>query len=243
MIALQVVRTSFGFHFRECMGSCFTSPPPPPPCNWSKPSLTSLLPLAYLTTTGTDAIFIPSLVDTVAICSQKFLNWSSLHPREGAKQAKAQVSIRAPWWSTLLRMSHDPSRGTRAWSCGPSLILGAGSTRPSTLTISGSTEVWNSSFKYLLLVLIISSAYKMLFYYLYKLCHNEWFSMIRFNVQGTNFILGAGVGHACIYWRQYVYWGQDSNMYFRTFDTIIAINFLLFIYLAKWNTKGIHNGN
>ena len=26
MIALQVVRTSFGFHLRECMGSCF--PPP-----------------------------------------------------------------------------------------------------------------------------------------------------------------------------------------------------------------------
>ena len=23
MIALQVVRTSFGFHLRECMGSCF----------------------------------------------------------------------------------------------------------------------------------------------------------------------------------------------------------------------------
>ena len=30
MIALQVVRTSFGFYLRECMGSCF--PPPPPPC-------------------------------------------------------------------------------------------------------------------------------------------------------------------------------------------------------------------
>ena len=29
MIALQVVVTSFGFHLRECMGSCF--PPPPPP--------------------------------------------------------------------------------------------------------------------------------------------------------------------------------------------------------------------
>ena len=28
MIALQVVRTSFGFHLRECMGSC--SPPPLP---------------------------------------------------------------------------------------------------------------------------------------------------------------------------------------------------------------------
>ena len=27
-IALQVVRTSFGFHLRECMGSCFPSPPP-----------------------------------------------------------------------------------------------------------------------------------------------------------------------------------------------------------------------
>ena len=24
MIALQVVRTSFGFHLRECMGSCFS---------------------------------------------------------------------------------------------------------------------------------------------------------------------------------------------------------------------------
>ena len=31
MIALQVVRTSFGFHLRECMGSCF--PPPPPGIN------------------------------------------------------------------------------------------------------------------------------------------------------------------------------------------------------------------
>ena len=30
MIALQVVRTSFGFHLRECMGSCFAPPPPPP---------------------------------------------------------------------------------------------------------------------------------------------------------------------------------------------------------------------
>ena len=29
MIALQVVRTSFGFHFRECMGNCYPSPPPP----------------------------------------------------------------------------------------------------------------------------------------------------------------------------------------------------------------------
>ena len=28
MIALQVVRTSFGFHLREYVGSC---PPPPPP--------------------------------------------------------------------------------------------------------------------------------------------------------------------------------------------------------------------
>ena len=28
MVALQVVRTSFGFHLRECMESC--SPPPPP---------------------------------------------------------------------------------------------------------------------------------------------------------------------------------------------------------------------
>ena len=28
MIALQVVRTSFGFYLRERMGSCF--PPPPP---------------------------------------------------------------------------------------------------------------------------------------------------------------------------------------------------------------------
>ena len=26
MIALQVVRTSFGFHLRECMGSCFAPP-------------------------------------------------------------------------------------------------------------------------------------------------------------------------------------------------------------------------
>ena len=26
MIALQVVRTSFGFHLRECMGSCSLSP-------------------------------------------------------------------------------------------------------------------------------------------------------------------------------------------------------------------------
>ena len=32
-IALQVVRTSFGFHLRECMGSCF--PPPPPGLNMS----------------------------------------------------------------------------------------------------------------------------------------------------------------------------------------------------------------
>ena len=31
MIALQVVRTSFRFHLRECMGSCSPSPPPPPP--------------------------------------------------------------------------------------------------------------------------------------------------------------------------------------------------------------------
>ena len=32
MIALQVVGTSFEFHLRECMGSCFpVSPPPPPP--------------------------------------------------------------------------------------------------------------------------------------------------------------------------------------------------------------------
>ena len=30
MIALQVVRTSFGFHLRKCMGSCFHTPPPPP---------------------------------------------------------------------------------------------------------------------------------------------------------------------------------------------------------------------
>ena len=29
LIALQVVRTSFGFHWRECMGSNFPSPPPP----------------------------------------------------------------------------------------------------------------------------------------------------------------------------------------------------------------------
>ena len=29
LIALQVVRTSCGFHLRECMGSSF--PPPPPP--------------------------------------------------------------------------------------------------------------------------------------------------------------------------------------------------------------------
>ena len=28
MIALQVVRTSFGFHLRECMGSCFPLLPP-----------------------------------------------------------------------------------------------------------------------------------------------------------------------------------------------------------------------
>ena len=28
MIALQVVRTSFGFHLRECMGSCFPAPLP-----------------------------------------------------------------------------------------------------------------------------------------------------------------------------------------------------------------------
>ena len=30
MIALQVVRTSFGFYLRECMGSCFPPLPPPP---------------------------------------------------------------------------------------------------------------------------------------------------------------------------------------------------------------------
>ena len=31
MIALQVLRTSFRFHLRECMGSCLTPPPPPTP--------------------------------------------------------------------------------------------------------------------------------------------------------------------------------------------------------------------
>ena len=31
LIPLQVVRTSFGFHVRGCMGSSFPSPPPPPP--------------------------------------------------------------------------------------------------------------------------------------------------------------------------------------------------------------------
>ena len=36
MIALQVVRTSFEFHLRECMGSCF--PPPSPVCTISSTS-------------------------------------------------------------------------------------------------------------------------------------------------------------------------------------------------------------
>ena len=35
MIDLQVVRTSFGFHLRECIGSCFPSPSPPPPLEYS----------------------------------------------------------------------------------------------------------------------------------------------------------------------------------------------------------------
>lgn len=120
-------------------------------------ALTSRKPLGYSTATGCSVIIIPSWVDTEAICLQKFLSWSSLHLL--AKQAKAQVLMRAPSWSFLLRMSQEPSRGTKAWSRCPSLIFGGGSTRPPTLTISGLTEVWNSSFKYLLLVCIISWAW------------------------------------------------------------------------------------
>ena len=114
---------------------------------------------AYLTSTGS-VILIPSLLETVAICLQKFLNWFSLHLWKGAKQAIAQVLITAPWWRALSRISHEPSRGTNAWSCGPRFILGAGNTRPSTLTNSGSTVVWNSLSKYFWLVLINSWAYK-----------------------------------------------------------------------------------
>ena len=120
--------------------------------------LTSFLSLAYLTTVGSSVILIPSPLDTDAICWQNFLRWPSLHQRKGAKQAKAQVWMRAPSWSDLFRMSHAPSRGTSGWSCGLRLSLGAGRTRPSTLTMSVLTEVLNSSFKYLLLALIISWA-------------------------------------------------------------------------------------
>lgn len=116
--------------------------------------LTSFLSLAYLTTVGSSVILIPSPLDTDAICWQNLLSWPSLHQREGAKQANAQVSMRAPLWSDLLRMSHAPSCGTKGRSWGPSLSLGAGRTRPSNLTMSVLTEVLNSSFKYLLLAFI-----------------------------------------------------------------------------------------
>ena len=46
MIALQVVRTSFEFHLRECMGS--SSPHPPP-----------------LTKTITNVLFVLTLSDTM----------------------------------------------------------------------------------------------------------------------------------------------------------------------------------
>ena len=43
MIALQVVRTSFGFHLRECMGSCLPPPPHPGPESVKSPE-SGLLP-------------------------------------------------------------------------------------------------------------------------------------------------------------------------------------------------------
>ena len=58
--------------------------------------LTSFLSLAYFTIVGSSVILIPSPLDTDAICWQNFLRWPSLHQREGAKQAKAQVWMRAP---------------------------------------------------------------------------------------------------------------------------------------------------
>ena len=62
MIALQVVRTSFGFHLRECMGSCFPPPPPPPRLQPSKSAFTRICNSLFPAWTRPCTLWATSLV-------------------------------------------------------------------------------------------------------------------------------------------------------------------------------------